>query len=152
MGVKDVRLFVLRLPRPETWGHSSCCQGRDSNCCCKWQILLPGGGRERERERAIVVVNDNSYWQETRENREIEQLEPSSQLLFSSCGKEIPSVTTSSSSVVLHSQSTSGNVELFSRVKEEQASKQAQVDHSALCVWFMKNRCVCSVNVSADWV
>jgi len=130
----------------ETWGHSSCAKGEtviatanDKSCCQE----------ERERERATVVVNDNSCSQETRENREIKQLEPSSQLLISSCGKEIPSSTTSSSSAVFHSQYTSGKNELFSRVKEE---KQAQVDHSALCVLIHKSRCVCSVNVSADWV
>jgi hypothetical protein len=122
----------------ETWGHSSCCQGRDSNCYCKWQILLPRG--ERERERATVVVNDNSCSQETRENREIKQLEPSSQLLISSCGKEIPSSTTSSSSAVFHSQYNSGKNELFSRVKEEQAS--SGWSFCSLCFDSWKQMCV----------
>ncbi len=40
----------------ETWGHSSCCQGRDSNCCCRWQILLRERERERERERGQLSL------------------------------------------------------------------------------------------------
>ncbi len=146
-GSEGCQTFWVAIPtsrrhgviHPVAKGETVIATANDKSCCQE----------ERERERATVDVNDNSCSQETRENREIKQLEPSSQLLISSCGKEIPSSTTSSSSAVFHSQYTSGKNELFSRVKEE---KQAQVDHSALCVLIHKSRCVCSVNVSADWV
>jgi hypothetical protein len=117
-GSEGCQTFWVAIPtsrrhgiiHPVAEGETIIAVANDKSCC------------QEERVRATVVVNDNSCCQETRENREIEQLEPSSQLLISSCGKEIPSLTTSSSSAVLRSQYTSGKNELFSGVKEEQAS------------------------------